>query len=200
MHHIIQEADGGPNTLENAIALCLSCHAEAGHFNSRHPLGTKYSPKELRRHRAVWWAAIESGRVIPPYNVQILWKRTHLSQALHTYRLIFQFANGDHLVTDWKLHILFPAKVTVRTQNLSDLDYVRIEGRKYSRYEVTGGKIFPGEEAELVGLSLTFAEYDVDDELYEADRDGKMTFRWILYSSSSTPLEGFNEWRNMHEF
>lgn len=55
VHHIIPEAEGGPNTLENAIALCPHCHAEAGHYNPRHPLGTKYRPDELRRHRDEWW-------------------------------------------------------------------------------------------------------------------------------------------------
>lgn len=60
VHHIIQEADGGENTIDNAICLCLPCHAEAGHFNSRHPLGTKYSPNELRAHRDQWWSYCES--------------------------------------------------------------------------------------------------------------------------------------------
>lgn len=59
VHHIEQEANGGANTLENAIALCPKCHAEAGHYNPRHPLGTKYSPSELRRHRDDWWAYCE---------------------------------------------------------------------------------------------------------------------------------------------
>lgn len=54
VHHIEQEADGGDNSLENAIVLCLRCHAEAGHYNHRHPLGTKYSPTELKRHRDQW--------------------------------------------------------------------------------------------------------------------------------------------------
>ncbi len=54
-HHIVPEADGGPNTLDNAIVLCPHCHAEAGHYNPRHPLGTKYRPDELRRHRDDWW-------------------------------------------------------------------------------------------------------------------------------------------------
>jgi len=47
-HHIVQEADGGPNKYENAIVLCFDCHAAAGHYNSRHPRGTKFSPEELR--------------------------------------------------------------------------------------------------------------------------------------------------------
>ncbi|MEK6261993.1 MAG: HNH endonuclease [Planctomycetota bacterium] len=55
VHHIIQEALGGPNTIENAICLCTRCHTEAGHYNPMHPLGTKYSPQELRAHRDAWW-------------------------------------------------------------------------------------------------------------------------------------------------
>ncbi len=77
VHHIVQEADGGPNTIENAIPLCLRCHADAGHYNPHHPLGTKYSPSELRRHRdewfkicAAWATAMSSLRVesitLPP--------------------------------------------------------------------------------------------------------------------------------------
>jgi hypothetical protein len=62
VHHILPEADGGPNTLDNAIVLCLKCHAEAGHYNPRHPLGVKYSPSELRRHRDEWWKYCESYR------------------------------------------------------------------------------------------------------------------------------------------
>jgi len=55
VHHIVQEADGGSNDLGNAIVLCFKCHAEAGHYNPRHPRGTKYSPTELRKHRDAWW-------------------------------------------------------------------------------------------------------------------------------------------------
>ena len=60
VHHIVQEADGGPNILDNAIVLCFKCHAEAGHYNNHHPLGTKYSPSELRKHRDSWWKYCES--------------------------------------------------------------------------------------------------------------------------------------------
>lgn len=55
VHHIDQEAHGGANTIENAICLCQRCHTEAGHYNPTHPLGTKYSPQELRAHRDTWW-------------------------------------------------------------------------------------------------------------------------------------------------
>ena len=56
VHHIVQEALTGANTIENAICLCQRCHTEAGHYNDSHPLGTKYSPQELRMHRDAWWS------------------------------------------------------------------------------------------------------------------------------------------------
>jgi hypothetical protein len=55
VHHIQQEAKGGGNQLANAIVLCQRCHGEAGHYNTEHPLGNKYSPSELVRHRDEWW-------------------------------------------------------------------------------------------------------------------------------------------------
>ena len=65
VHHIIQEADGGPNTYENAIALCFDCHAAAGHYNLRHPRGTKYSPEELRLARKTWFEMVEKHQIHP---------------------------------------------------------------------------------------------------------------------------------------
>ncbi len=60
-HHIIQEADGGPDTYENCIPLCPDCHAEVQAFNPRHPFGgTPYDPAELRRRRDDWYSAIEN--------------------------------------------------------------------------------------------------------------------------------------------
>ncbi len=65
VHHIIQEADGGLNEIENAIVLCLRCHGEAGHYNSKHPIGNKYSPNELRRHRDEWFTWCEKNPSSP---------------------------------------------------------------------------------------------------------------------------------------
>ena len=55
VHHIVPESNDGSNDLENSIVLCLRCHGEAGHYNVQHPIGDKYSPKELGRHRDEWW-------------------------------------------------------------------------------------------------------------------------------------------------
>jgi hypothetical protein len=61
VHHIIQEADGGPNGFENAIPLCFECHAWAGHYNDRHPKGYKFTPTHLRKSRDEWYAAVANG-------------------------------------------------------------------------------------------------------------------------------------------
>ena len=63
VHHIEAEAAGGPNTLDNAIALCFDCHAAAGHYNAKHPRGTRFKPSELRRHRDKHWDDVASGRI-----------------------------------------------------------------------------------------------------------------------------------------
>ena len=63
VHHIIPESDGGQNILDNAIVLCLDCHAAAGHYNPRHPIGTKFSPDELRKHRDKWHEKVQTSGV-----------------------------------------------------------------------------------------------------------------------------------------
>ena len=59
-HHIIQEADGGPDIFENCIPLCPDCHAEVCAFNPKHPFGgTPYHPEELKRRRDDWYATVK---------------------------------------------------------------------------------------------------------------------------------------------
>jgi len=52
--HIIPEADGGGDEIENAIPVCFECHAEIHSYNGRHPRGRKFLPDELRAHKALW--------------------------------------------------------------------------------------------------------------------------------------------------
>jgi hypothetical protein len=58
-HHIVQEADGGPDTFNNCIPLCPDCHAEVMAFNPRHPFGaTPYHREELIQRRDDWYAVV----------------------------------------------------------------------------------------------------------------------------------------------
>lgn len=63
LHHIQQEADGGLSDFDNCIPLCFDCHADVGHYNSRHPKGKKYTPGELRGHRDQWYVLINQLRI-----------------------------------------------------------------------------------------------------------------------------------------
>lgn len=51
LHHIVQVADGGDDSVDNCIPLCLDCHAEVKSYNQKHPKGRKYTETELKRHR-----------------------------------------------------------------------------------------------------------------------------------------------------
>ncbi len=60
-NHIIRPTNGGKNTFENCIPLCLDCHTEVGHYDNKHPKGIKFTPEELRTHRDRWYSKIENG-------------------------------------------------------------------------------------------------------------------------------------------
>ena len=47
LHHIKQKADGGEDTEENCMPLCLKCHGEVKSYNPNHPIGLKYKESEL---------------------------------------------------------------------------------------------------------------------------------------------------------
>ncbi len=59
-HHIIQEADGGSDTLDNCIPLCLDCHGEVVSYNPKHPIGRKFTAEELRQHRDFWFDFVKA--------------------------------------------------------------------------------------------------------------------------------------------
>lgn len=66
VHHIKPKRQGGENNIENAIALCFDCHADAGHYFAGHPKGSKLSPKELKRHKESWFKIVETNNIPPP--------------------------------------------------------------------------------------------------------------------------------------
>ena len=61
VHHIVAESEEGTDDEDNGIPLCLSCHAEVRAYDDRHPIGTKYRPEELRRHRDRLFRLVEKG-------------------------------------------------------------------------------------------------------------------------------------------
>lgn len=59
-HHIVEAANGGEDTFDNCIPLCFDCHAEVGHYNTKHPKGIKFSATELQAHRDNWYLKAKS--------------------------------------------------------------------------------------------------------------------------------------------
>jgi hypothetical protein len=58
LHHIKPKAEGGHDTFENCIPLCFDCHADMRSYDHLHPKGTKFSERELTRHRDNWYAKV----------------------------------------------------------------------------------------------------------------------------------------------
>jgi len=93
VHHIKQEADGGSNTFENAIPLCFDCHSDAGHFNDRHPMGTKFSKQELIKSRDAWYEFTKSN---PSIEKLITSNKIQTSYyVLHSFEVLESVLNND---------------------------------------------------------------------------------------------------------
>jgi hypothetical protein len=52
--HMNPQAEGGDDSIENAIPVCFDCHAEIHSYNDNHPRGRKFTPLELTRHKEQW--------------------------------------------------------------------------------------------------------------------------------------------------
>lgn len=202
VHHIIQEADGGPNTIENAICLCLRCHAEAGHVNSRHPMGTKYSPDELRAHRDQWWGHCQTH---PEERhglfLDVCFKARSRTAEVHKYRLVVNYTNtGKEAHDGWRVRLYFPAFVPVEVSDF-DSGEVYIQDIAYSELEAKSfAKVFPGETIDVVpNRSDFFLEYEVNESNHERVlRAGKVM--WKFYTSNAPMIEGERPLAELQEF
>jgi len=202
VHHIKQEADGGQNTLENAIVLCLRCHAEAGHFNLKHPLGTKYSPSELIRHRNVWYEACANGVAQFFSSIEAKVKRTYTSGELHKYVLLFKFHNSNkNVVSGWKLNVFMPYQFNVSTGEVEQHLEEVIDNQCYRKFQVTGSeKLFLSESIELTDPEWAKIEYDVNQAIYDSSREFETKIIWRFYSDSYPPITGELAWDEIQQF
>jgi len=68
--HIVPYADGGQDTIDNAIPVCFECHAEIHSYNDKHPRGRKFTADELQGHKQQW---LEICATHPEILVQPAW-------------------------------------------------------------------------------------------------------------------------------
>lgn len=171
VHHIIQEADGGSNILENSIVLCLRCHSEAGHYNPRHPLGTKYSPSELQRHRDQWWEHCTKAPEEPfGCGLQIDYKRDPSSDGdLHTYWLIISFTNASTTKQiSFTLEIFFPPEIPLILTDIELPVAIMEDGARYQKIVVRSDEIiFRNQTVQLIGKDRHSIGYQMNHVLYK---------------------------------
>jgi hypothetical protein len=202
VHHIVQEADGGPNTIENAICLCLRCHAEAGHYNPHHPMGTKYSPGELRMHRDQWWSHCQSHPDEPlGLFLDVNFKVRSRSTDVHKYRLVAKYTNALKETHDgWKVKIFIPSFVPVEVGDFDKYD-VNVDGSLYTMLEERSAeRVFPGETIEVVpNMNYFFIEYEVNNDNYSRILRGG-NIMWKFFTSSAPVIEGERPIAELQEF
>lgn len=58
--HIVPSGEGGTDKVDNAIPVCLECHAEIHCYNPTHPRGRKFTETELRQHKKQWLSICEN--------------------------------------------------------------------------------------------------------------------------------------------
>ncbi len=150
VHHIIPEAEGGSSDIENAIVLCQKCHAEAGHYSTKHPKGNKYSPSEIKKYRDNWWEWVEENpyRTPPKYPISVSPDEMRLGTGEWGEFFKFNLHNNDtkvHYQINLKIFQIpmdfNPKKISIRVsskrENLSmnrkgtniDWDVVRMWGK-----------------------------------------------------------------------
>lgn len=126
LHHIEAEGLGGLSTFENCVPLCFDCHAEVGHYNPKHPKGTKYSPTEVRRHRDEWFKvatdlAAQSARwseIVVIHEGQLVTLRGIVLRETFPGPPNYESLETDRPETYWMLAM--PVSVTVRMSSSED--------------------------------------------------------------------------------
>jgi hypothetical protein len=131
VHHIIQEADGGPDTLDNAAVLCLRCHGEVGHYNPRHPIGNKLSPDEVRKQRDLWWdwCAQNPHLPLPKHPISLSHGLINIVENGWKRRGFFKIINRSPMLYH---HICVKITIELRSLRIDDIE-IKAEDTKFSR-------------------------------------------------------------------
>lgn len=88
VHHIVPQSEGGADDFDNAIPLCFDCHTDAGHYNPRHPRGTRFSSRELRTHRDSWYEIVRRNQIRSPEDEDVLYCRYLVCRSFEALREI----------------------------------------------------------------------------------------------------------------
>ena len=93
IHHIIQKADGGSDDFDNAIPLCLDCHADMGRSDVHHPGRKAYTASELKRHRDNWYKRVADNAPVQPDEDAEEFRRRYKKLRNEANRVLTFYAN-----------------------------------------------------------------------------------------------------------
>lgn len=162
VHHIIQEANGGKNTVDNAIPLCFDCHSEIGSYNTNHPKGNRFTKDELKQIRDSFYIKIAN---IP---------RKAISLSLFDENLLVEFKKDYTKLIEYAISTDFSSE-PVNINYQENIFY--LEEEKWSRKK----RIFESENLENVKQEILnkFREltyYLSDKYLRYNENNNKMIF------------------------
>jgi hypothetical protein len=172
VHHLIQEADGGLNTLDNAIPLCFDCHSDAGHFNNRHPKGSKFSIPELINSRDEWYSFVRKNSITEKLLISEHVQTTYY--VLHTLEILEKILNNDLSSVN-----KFRARTYLASNNISEFwkELLKTHKRDYERnidqnlvVELRQFSTLEDYQANYKNVTLINKESE-DYPYYEAKRD-----------------------------
>lgn len=107
-HHIIPQAEGGDDSFDNCIPLCLNCHGivGGGSYNSKHPRGSKISLNELKRRRDMFYERVKRNEIpvknVPIYNTPKSPNKYDI-ELFEKIHVIFIDRNLEYYLTDFDL-------------------------------------------------------------------------------------------------
>ena len=149
VHHIVQKADGGEDSFDNAIPLCFDCHSEVGSYNSNHPKGNKFKPGELKRIRDDFYSKVVDFSRRPndisntDEKLLVAFKNDYTDILEYCIRIDFTSELVDSSLSDNIYYLYFEKwsmkKCTFQDDNLEDLKQEIIERldelREYLSFE-----------------------------------------------------------------
>lgn len=92
VHHIVPRSEGGDDSEDNGIPLCLDCHAEVHSYDPKMAMGRKIRPSELRRHKEQWFAIVAR----PPWYQEPVTLNTNVAtQDESTAELLPKIESGE---------------------------------------------------------------------------------------------------------
>ncbi|MCB2312182.1 HNH endonuclease [Clostridium tagluense] len=163
VHHIVQKADGGEDTFDNAIPLCYDCHSEIGSYNPHHPKGNRFRPDELKKIRDDFYIKIAS----IPRKIIVLSEDDEklLSELKEDYTQIIEYA----VCTDFSSELV--------EINYSDSFYY-LEEEKWSRKKYTFSSInLENLKNDILENFKKLRYYLSDVYLRYHENSGKLIFR-----------------------